>query len=163
MTSRRDSAEGQPQAEQDEQSEQDEQNELSWTAGPLDSISVTAATSLALQSARSKSSLSEKSTENEQKYDNVSSHVWSDADYDSMLETIEKVESAGEIPNNRPSWANKTEYLLAQVGFSVGLSTVWRFPYLCFHNGGGEPGDQEPRAHWRGGRATGLSRLLPAL
>ncbi|XP_066228663.1 orphan sodium- and chloride-dependent neurotransmitter transporter NTT5 [Saccopteryx leptura] len=38
---------------------------------------------------------------------------------------------------DRPSWANKTEYLLAQVGFSVGLSTIWRFPYLCFNNGGG--------------------------
>uniref|UniRef100_A0A8B9XWD2 Transporter n=1 Tax=Bos mutus grunniens TaxID=30521 RepID=A0A8B9XWD2_BOSMU len=42
-----------------------------------------------------------------------------------------------EAPHERPIWANKTEYLLAQVGFSVGLSTIWRFPYLCFHNGGG--------------------------
>ncbi|KAM5207529.1 orphan sodium- and chloride-dependent neurotransmitter transporter NTT5-like [Hipposideros larvatus] len=42
-----------------------------------------------------------------------------------------------EACSDRPSWANKIEYLLAQVAFSMGLSTVWRFPYLCFHNGGG--------------------------
>lgn len=48
---------------------------------------------------------------------------------------------------DRPSWANKMEYLLAQVGYSIGLSTIWRFPYLCFHNGGGKPGDQESRIH----------------
>ncbi|XP_019513703.1 PREDICTED: orphan sodium- and chloride-dependent neurotransmitter transporter NTT5-like [Hipposideros armiger] len=41
-----------------------------------------------------------------------------------------------EACSDRPSWANKIEYLLAQVAFSMGLSTVWRFPYLCFHNGG---------------------------
>ncbi|EFB23949.1 hypothetical protein PANDA_006283, partial [Ailuropoda melanoleuca] len=51
--------------------------------------------------------------------------------------TIDNDEPKEEAPTDRPSWANKIEYLLAQVGFSVGLSTIWRFPYLCFHNGGG--------------------------
>ncbi|XP_075882551.1 sodium-dependent neutral amino acid transporter SLC6A17-like [Nelusetta ayraudi] len=37
----------------------------------------------------------------------------------------------------RPSWSNKVEYILAQVGFSVGLGNVWRFPYMCQKNGGG--------------------------
>lgn len=46
-----------------------------------------------------------------------------------------------EVPENdgRPAWNNKLEYILAQVGFSVGLGNVWRFPYLCQKNGGGEP------------------------
>ncbi|CAL8277336.1 unnamed protein product [Boreogadus saida] len=39
--------------------------------------------------------------------------------------------------DGRPSWNNKLEYILAQVGFSVGLGNVWRFPYLCQKNGGG--------------------------
>ncbi|XP_048871542.1 sodium-dependent neutral amino acid transporter B(0)AT2-like isoform X1 [Brienomyrus brachyistius] len=37
----------------------------------------------------------------------------------------------------RDVWASKIQYLLAQVGFSVGLGNVWRFPYLCHQNGGG--------------------------
>ncbi|KAG5282140.1 hypothetical protein AALO_G00052670 [Alosa alosa] len=39
--------------------------------------------------------------------------------------------------DGRPAWNNKIEYILAQVGFSVGLGNVWRFPYLCQKNGGG--------------------------
>ncbi|XP_043932840.1 sodium-dependent neutral amino acid transporter SLC6A17 [Protopterus annectens] len=37
----------------------------------------------------------------------------------------------------RPAWNNKLQYILAQIGFSVGLGNVWRFPYLCQKNGGG--------------------------
>ncbi|KAF5925927.1 hypothetical protein HPG69_000418 [Diceros bicornis minor] len=72
------------------------------------------------------------------KYDAPSSDIWSDEDNEEALATIEKDDKPkDEAPTDRPFWANKTEYLLAQVGFSVGLSTIWRFPYLCFHNGGG--------------------------
>ncbi|KAG9260780.1 sodium-dependent neutral amino acid transporter SLC6A17-like [Astyanax mexicanus] len=39
--------------------------------------------------------------------------------------------------DGRPAWNSKLEYILAQVGFSVGLGNVWRFPYLCQKNGGG--------------------------
>lgn len=38
----------------------------------------------------------------------------------------------------RPAWSSKLQYILAQVGFSVGLGNVWRFPYLCQKNGGGK-------------------------
>ncbi|XP_015274020.1 PREDICTED: orphan sodium- and chloride-dependent neurotransmitter transporter NTT5 [Gekko japonicus] len=40
-------------------------------------------------------------------------------------------------PMVRPAWGSKAQYILAQVGFSVGLGNVWRFPYLCHQNGGG--------------------------
>ncbi|XP_051790104.1 sodium-dependent neutral amino acid transporter B(0)AT2 [Erpetoichthys calabaricus] len=42
-----------------------------------------------------------------------------------------------DAPSTRPTWGNKMQYILAQVGFSVGLGNVWRFPYLCHQNGGG--------------------------
>ena len=41
-------------------------------------------------------------------------------------------------PAARAGWNSKIEYFLAQVGFSVGLGNVWRFPYLCHQNGGGQ-------------------------
>ncbi|XP_030639892.1 sodium-dependent neutral amino acid transporter SLC6A17 [Chanos chanos] len=42
-----------------------------------------------------------------------------------------------DLEDGRPAWNSKVEYILAQVGFSVGLGNVWRFPYLCQKNGGG--------------------------
>ncbi|XP_039670492.1 sodium- and chloride-dependent GABA transporter 3-like [Perca fluviatilis] len=37
----------------------------------------------------------------------------------------------------RGQWASKTEYILVVAGNVVGLGNVWRFPYLCYKNGGG--------------------------
>lgn len=37
----------------------------------------------------------------------------------------------------REKWGNKFEFILAVMAYSVGLGNVWRFPYLCYKNGGG--------------------------
>lgn len=50
----------------------------------------------------------------------------------------EESQDGSSEPPARAGWNSKIEYFLAQVGFSVGLGNVWRFPYLCHQNGGGE-------------------------
>ncbi|KAJ1164339.1 hypothetical protein NDU88_004779 [Pleurodeles waltl] len=47
------------------------------------------------------------------------------------------IEEGSDVEDERPAWNSKLQYILAQVGFSVGLGNVWRFPYLCQKNGGG--------------------------
>ncbi|XP_049757719.1 orphan sodium- and chloride-dependent neurotransmitter transporter NTT5-like [Elephas maximus indicus] len=38
--------------------------------------------------------------------------------------------------STRPLWSNKVEYILAQVGYSVGSMNIWSFPNLWIQNGG---------------------------
>lgn len=37
----------------------------------------------------------------------------------------------------RDHWANKLQFTLACVAYSVGIGNLWRFPYLCYKSGGG--------------------------
>ena len=35
------------------------------------------------------------------------------------------------------SWSNRIDFILAALGYSVGLGNLWRFPMKVFENGGG--------------------------
>lgn len=53
-----------------------------------------------------------------------------------VLEPEDKdVSTAG--GEERDSWGDKTEYMLALIGYAVGIGNLWRFPYLCHRYGGG--------------------------
>lgn len=51
---------------------------------------------------------------------------------DIVAKTDEKVKDRGQ-------WSNKLEFVLSVAGEIIGLGNVWRFPYLCYKNGGGKP------------------------
>ncbi|KAM9728984.1 sodium- and chloride-dependent GABA transporter 2-like [Menidia menidia] len=54
-----------------------------------------------------------------------------------MVEVPKKYPHKTKVEEERGHWGTKTEFILTVMGAIIGPGNVWRFPYLCYKNGGG--------------------------
>ena len=92
---------------------------------------------------------------------NMAIEIREDSTCEEAGEAVVPVMDNGDT-RRRERWDRKVQFLFACIGFAVGYGNFWRFPYMCFKNGGGEY-RKTPRSFFFLFKALGWASLRDGL
>ena len=59
----------------------------------------------------------------------------------------------------RVTWESPVQFFFTVLGFCVGLGNIWRFPYLCQQNGGGQYSGEREMMQYCAGLASHCAEI----